>query len=460
MSSTLQRQFVLIGLDGIGLSVFQTLPTDWHITVVDSDMNKLNEVPDTWGERKVTKICDNASSKLVLEECHLVPSTLLAVLTKSDKMNQEIVRLAKEDFDVETVFVLQNSADAACPFDKVTVLNAENLLANRLSSQLRGTVSASNIGQERGEIRQITILNSSAARGKSLKEMHPKSWLVAAIYRSGELIVPHGETIIRAGDEVVVVGEPDVLDRELSFLRGGQILFPSQYGKRIGVIDGENDPELIALLVEHSEVVGDVTVSFETLNPATKSDAQIRNYLVENDIGMLFLPPKPISWLARFGFRTSKIMNLMFKSQLPFWVNNDTDAIRKILVCVHNPKAMSVIGSVAMDVTRQFNADLTLLNVFPPNIDQEERRTISEIPAELQHLANSHGLTIEKKQSEGNPIREIIAHAKDFDLLIVGYSEHQRSTIANPDVSLHLFHEIRTCPNTSILFVPWQTPGR
>jgi nucleotide-binding universal stress UspA family protein len=150
----------------------------------------------------------------------------------------------------------------------------------------------------------------------------------------------------------------------------------------------------------------------------------------------------------------------MFKSQLPFWVNNDTDAIQKILVCIHTPKSMSVIGSITMDVTRQFNAELTLLNVIPPNIDKEERRIIEQIPTDLQHLANSHGLSVQKKQVEGNPIREIIAHAKDFDLLIVGYSEHTRSTFANPDISLHLFHEIRSCPNTSILFVPWQTPGR
>ena len=90
-------------------------------------------------------------------------------------------------------------------------------------------------------------------------------------------------------------------------------------------------------------------------------------------------------------------MNLMFKSQLPFWVNNDTDAIRKILVCIRKPKAMGVIGSVAMDVARQFNAELTLLNVIPPNIDQEERNTIEEIPTELQRLANSHGLNLYKK---------------------------------------------------------------
>jgi trk system potassium uptake protein len=460
MSSNIQRQLVLIGLDGIGPSVFHTLPKDWHITVVDSDMNKLNAIPDTLGERRITKLCDNASSKLVLEECNLVPSTLLAVLTTSDTMNQEIVRVAREDFSVETIFVVQNEVDTICPFENVTILNADKLLSHRLSNYIRGTISASNIGQERGEIRQISILNSSPARGQSLRELQPKTWLVAAIYRNKKLIVPHGDTIIRAGDEVVVVGEPDVLNRELSFLQGGQILFPSQYGTRIGVIDGETDPALVEQLVNNSEVVGDVSVGFDTLNPETKSDAEIRSYLLEHDIGMMLLPPKPISWLARWGFRTSKIMNLMFKSQIPFWVHNKTDTIKKVLVCIRNPKAMNVIGAVAMDVTRQFNGELTLLNVIPPNIDQEERRTIEQIPSELQHMALSHGLTLKKKQVEGNPIREIISHVKDFDLLIIGYSEHPRSTIANPDISLHLFHEIRTCPSTSILFVPWQTAGR
>ena len=99
MSSNLQRQLVLIGLDGIGPSVFQTLPNDWHITVVDSDMNKLNMLPDSVGDRKITKLCDNASSKLVLEECNLVPSTLLAVLTTTVRrlaLKKKIPRLNEQ----------------------------------------------------------------------------------------------------------------------------------------------------------------------------------------------------------------------------------------------------------------------------------------------------------------------------------------------------------------------------
>ena len=81
---SVQRQIVLVGLDGVGIKVFDTIPKDWHITVVDSDLNLLEKIPDLHGERKVTKICDNPSSRLVLSECGLQPSTLISIMTRSD----------------------------------------------------------------------------------------------------------------------------------------------------------------------------------------------------------------------------------------------------------------------------------------------------------------------------------------------------------------------------------------
>ena len=144
-----------------------------------------------------------------------------------------VARIAREDFSVEAIFLVQNHSDSIFPIDNVTILNTEALLTNRISTYLRGTLSAANIGQERGEIRQITILNSSAARGQPLSSLDPKTWLIAAVYRNNSLIIPHGDTILQTGDEVVIVGEPDILDTEMSFLQGGQILFPSQYGSQL-----------------------------------------------------------------------------------------------------------------------------------------------------------------------------------------------------------------------------------
>lgn len=456
---SVQRQVVLIGLDGVGSHVFHTLPTGWHITVVDSDLTRLNNLPDVHGERRVTKICDNPSSKLVLDECNLQRSTLLAIMTTSDTMNQEVLRVVKEHFNVESIFVVQNSAETHCDVEGVIALNPEELLTNRLSNYLRGTMSAAGIGQERGEIRQITILTSSSARGRSLASLHPDKWLAAAIYRDGELIVPHGDTIFRAGDDVVIVGEPDILDREASFLRGGQIIFPSQYGTTLGVMDAPDSNNLVALIGEKTEVTTTETISFTALDPDSHSEAEIRSYVSEHDIGLIVLPPKPISWVARWGFRPSKIMTLMFAAQLPFWVDNKPSEIKKILLCIKNEESLSVVATVAMDIARQFEAEMTLLTVMPPNSSQERRKHIEELPNQVQHLGRSHGVELQVLQKEGNPIKEIIQTSGDYDLVIVGYSEHRLSTFNNPDISLHIFHDSQQLANTSVLFLPWQTAG-
>ena len=42
--------------------------------------------------------------------------------------------------------------------------------------------------------------------------------------------------ILHSGDQVVLVGQPDVLDTEEAFIRGGQMLFPTQYGGLIGYV--------------------------------------------------------------------------------------------------------------------------------------------------------------------------------------------------------------------------------
>jgi nucleotide-binding universal stress UspA family protein len=290
--------------------------------------------------------------------------------------------------------------------------------------------------------------------------LHPQSWLVAAVYRDNKLIIPHGDTILRTGDEVVIVGEPEVLDTEMSFLQGGQILFPSQYGSQIGVVGLDKIQTMVNTVVANTEALKYSPISFETINPEIKSRAEIRQYLLEHEIGMIMLPPRPVSWVARWGFRTSKIMSLMFNAQIPFWVDNETKSIKKVMLCTNNPKSLNVLGTVALDLARQFDAELTSLNVFPPNISLEEREIIKQIPNELQHLAHTHGVEISKIEVTGNPISEIINQAADFELIVVGYSTHYRSTFNNPDISLHLFHQIRTLPNTSIVFIPWQTAGR
>jgi nucleotide-binding universal stress UspA family protein len=146
----------------------------------------------------------------------------------------------------------------------------------------------------------------------------------------------------------------------------------------------------------------------------------------------------------------------MFNSQIPFLVNRTKPAYKKILLAVGKEQSVSVLSIVAMDVVRQFDAELTVLTVYPPNIDKKRYNELEGLPGEVEVIARSHGLTVNKQFRDGNPIKQIRAAAKDYDLLIIGFAQQDRSTFGNPDISLHLFHKA-PC---SILMVPWQTAGR
>lgn len=456
MSLQVLRHVILVGMGEIGKNVLHTLPKEWKITVIDKDINRLQSIPDTLHDKEITKLCDNASSRLVLKESQLHATSILGILTKDDELNKEIVKIAREEFDVESIFVIQNHEDTKFGYTDITVIKATQLIGNRIATQMSGTLSAQGIGLEKGEIRQVTVLNSSAARGQTLRTLNPKTWLVAAIYREGNLIIPHGDTTIQAGDKVVVVGNPETLNTEIQFLQGGQIIFPTQYGRSIARIQGEPTGDIVQLLLDKTQASISSEILFTNVNPKVQSSALIRQYLLQNEIGMLVVHPKPISWFARWGFTISTIMSVMFSAQIPFLASRHNNAFKKILLCVKADETLNVLGTVALDITRQFEAELTVLSVYTPNIDQQQRDSLASLPNKLESLARSHGTTITKKYAEGNPIKEIRKIGTEFDIIIVGYSGHPRSTITNPDISLHLYHDAPT----SVLFVPWQTAGR
>lgn len=452
----IQRHAVLIGAGRIGLQIFTSLPTQWSVTIIDKDLNLLNRIPDEWGGKPVTKLCADATSRLVLQEANLNQTSLLAVLTDSDDVNTEVVKIAKEHFHVEEIFVIQREIGNSTPIDNVQVINVFSLVANRVSNLMKGTLSAQGVGQEQGEIRQVTVLNSSPARGLTIKELNPTKWNIAAIYRESKLIVPTEDTIVRTGDHVVVVGEPKTLEAEIQFLHGGQILFPTQYGSTLGYIQADKTADAVEVFLEKTEATTSLELLFANLNPITHSSAEIRQRILQDDIGMIIMAPQRVPWTHLWGLAKSPIMNLMFHSQLPFLLLRGEPNFKKILLCINKTRSIRVLGTIAFDVTRQFDAELTVLSVFAPNIDKNQHEKIEVMPTEMKKLARTHGVSIQKKHSEGNPIKEIRKIAEDYDLLIIGYAKQGRSTLTNPDTTLHLLHK-SPC---SVLFIPWQTAGR
>ena len=59
-----------------------------------------------------------------------------------------------------------------------------------------------------GTIEQVEVAESSSAAGKKLKELRlPKEILVGTILRGDDVIIPDGETELKAGDKVTLLGK-------------------------------------------------------------------------------------------------------------------------------------------------------------------------------------------------------------------------------------------------------------
>ena len=90
-------------------------------------------------------------------------------------------------------------------YEQLRKKHSEDFVVNKLSEDL----AAAN-----GMIDQVIISEKSNVANKLLKEiLLPKEALVSAIKREGEVIIPDGNTTLKAGDQVIVIGKKDDVEK-------------------------------------------------------------------------------------------------------------------------------------------------------------------------------------------------------------------------------------------------------
>jgi Trk K+ transport system NAD-binding subunit/nucleotide-binding universal stress UspA family protein len=443
------RQVVVVGIGRVGRKLIRALPEGWSVAAVDHDPEKLGLLPEQHRGVPVRCVLGDATSRLVLEDAGLTPWAVLVVVTGDDRVNREVARLAREHFGVEELVCLLDDPsgieniglshrEAVQRFQAIALI-----VMNRLTGvESRGVA----VGLGKGEIREVTIREGSAAVGRVLRDIRASHWKVAAVYRKGLLVVPSGDTVLETGDQVLLTGEPDVIEKVGRFFRGGEPVFPTQYGPCIGLLDGHE--EEARWVVEHSEAEGLLRVNRSrlfTLGELESDDGDLCE-----GVGCLVCAPDPVSVWARIGLARSSLNRVLGALRVPFVVARGTYPYRKVLLAVAGQARAQTIASVAIDVTRQMEATLTVLTVVPATLDDSSGAVLRDVPRRIAGLARLHGVEVERRVEDGNPIEVIRKHAREFDLLVVGHAPDRRNTLVTPDISLFLLHDT-PC---STLFVP------
>src|SRR5213078_2342441 len=136
---------------------------------------------------------------------------LVVAVTGDDEDNLLICQVAKEKYLCERIIARVNNPRNLQHFELLGVkpaVSATDLILRLIEHEVPkyGLVHLLDLPEERLEIIELEVANGSPAAGASVKELGlPDGSLVISILRDGAGFVPSGDSVVQAGDEVLLV---------------------------------------------------------------------------------------------------------------------------------------------------------------------------------------------------------------------------------------------------------------
>lgn len=428
----------------------------WSPTVIDNNQKNL----DALGNDEIETILGDCTSTLVLKKSPLSRAGAAVATTGDDEVNFEFCRLARELYSVRECIAVVHDQEAAEKFKEAgfKALSRPAAVGAIVESQLdSGRRTATGIGLGIGEIMEVTVQANSPVIGKTLRQLRPQAWLLAAIYRDGELVVPHGTTEILENDKCLLTGDPLVLPDICEYFQRGSSEFPLQFGTRYGIVDSGDQKALdeAKYLLENTNASGlriltPPRKSSSLSIPSTDGSVDISTYALDAgwpnnltevgdtlDLACLVVSPEKVGWLQKYGLKSCPLDSILEQTSEPVLMARETTPYKKILLAVSPAVASMRAAELAVDVARKFEASLTVVAACPAEMVSGEsfREEADEAMQRARGLASLYGLDVETELLEGNPVRQICLRSEDFDLLIVAHRRERKFSLLKSDVS-------------------------
>jgi len=216
-------RIVIAGAGTIGTNLASALVKEGQdVIVIDSDERALAQLE---ASTDCQTVAGDATSALVLEELGLRHTDLVVAVTNDDAKNMTVCRLAEFYNVPQKLARLRNPeyTDPDCPipsehFGIDHIISPEGLAVELIDRLVACPGAREAIDFERGRIalRAFVVTDESPIAGERIIDIDQSidgKFLVAAIRRSGRVIVPDGKESLRVGDTVYVVSEPDMVNR-------------------------------------------------------------------------------------------------------------------------------------------------------------------------------------------------------------------------------------------------------
>ncbi len=476
---------IIIGAGTKSRELISRLDKQWNLTVIDICEDSLELVRKI--DHRINIIHGDGSSNYILKKANIENTDVVVGLTNHDEVNYEIALLLKEKYpEIQFITaIVKKSSLVLFKEHDIDAIDVPSMISSFLMNKIDSrTSTATDIGLGHGEIAEVTITGTSRILNKKLLDIKPYDWVVGAIYRNNNLILPHGNTRFLENDRVLIISEPSKIHAIAEYISVGDYRFPLNFGNNIlSVITTPKDwqvliDESLYLLREFyskkidffilndeksgifnkkdieniKSYVNDVSnyknhvVNIKEINTNFKVKA-IKDIYINGSYGLVILPDENFTLLNKLGVENTiyKLQNFIHS---PIIIAKGKYPYQNILISDRDINSPLKGFEIAISIAKQTKAKLEKITIKKPEFmeDTADHYSIPDSESEsnketIKKLCKLYKVDINQTYLEGNPIRKIKEKSKNKDLLIISQMLPKKSTFMSPSENQYLIHQ-------------------
>lgn len=211
---------IIIGGGQVGGYIAKLLIDKGNSAVVIENKEKALQALEKNGIKKENIMVGDGTDALLLEKSGVRRCDAVVCVTGNDETNLAAAMMAKFEYDVPKVIGRVNNPKNAWLFNAGmgvdAKINQADLIGHMIADEMNYQSLMTLLKLSKGDysIVRIRVDYHSSYVGKTVSQLDmPNNALLIAIYQDDELLIPHGDTVIEAGQNILAFGDDQAIEK-------------------------------------------------------------------------------------------------------------------------------------------------------------------------------------------------------------------------------------------------------
>lgn len=211
-------KIIIVGGGQVGGYIADLLVKEHHSVTVIENRDKALQALRKNGLSEDCILTGDGTDAATLEKAGIMRCNALVCATGLDETNLTVAMMAKFEYDVPKVVARVNNPKNAWLFNAgmgIDVkINQADIIGHMIADEMnyQSIMTLMRLSKGKYSIVRVHVDYHSPNAGKSVAEIKlPAHALLIAIYEDDTMIIPHGETVIRAGQYILAFADESAM---------------------------------------------------------------------------------------------------------------------------------------------------------------------------------------------------------------------------------------------------------